>query len=113
MPMPVTASGGTTPYSYLWNQGTLTATAGSLAAGSHLTKAGTRALANQSPEPLSNWSLSLGEDALVGGGLVLAFLNPWLFLALLGLLILLALWLLPRLWRALRGLLAKLKRQAA
>lgn len=84
---------------------------GSLAAGSHLTKAGTRALANQSPEPLSNWSLSLGEDALVGGGLALAFLHPWLFLALLGLLILLALWLLPRLWRASRGLLAKLKRQ--
>lgn len=53
----------------------------------------------------------LGEDALVGGGLVLAFLNPWLFLALLGLLIVLALWLLPRLWRALRGLLAKLRRQ--
>lgn len=38
--------------------------AGSVALGSHATKAGTRAAANTSPEPFSNWILSLGEDAL-------------------------------------------------
>lgn len=38
---------------------------GSLAAGTHFSKAGTRALANTSPEPFSNWILSLGEDAFV------------------------------------------------
>jgi hypothetical protein len=38
---------------------------GSLAAGTHLGKAGTRAMANTSPEPFSNWILSLGEDAFV------------------------------------------------
>lgn len=38
---------------------------GSLAAGSHFTKAGTRAVANTSPEPFSNWILSLSEDAFV------------------------------------------------
>jgi hypothetical protein len=38
---------------------------GTLAAGTHLSKAGTRALANTSPEPFSNWMLSLGEDAFV------------------------------------------------
>lgn len=38
---------------------------GSLAAGSHFSKAGTRAIANTSPEPFSNWFLSLGEDAFV------------------------------------------------
>lgn len=38
---------------------------GTLAAGSHFTKAGTRAVANTSPEPFSNWILSLGEDAFV------------------------------------------------
>jgi hypothetical protein len=38
---------------------------GSLAAGSHFTKAGTRAVANTSPEPFSNWILSLGEDVFV------------------------------------------------
>lgn len=38
---------------------------GTLAAGTHFTKAGTRAVANTSPEPFSNWILSLGEDAFV------------------------------------------------
>ncbi len=38
---------------------------GSVAASSHLTKAGTRAVANASPEPFSNWLLSLGEDGFV------------------------------------------------
>jgi uncharacterized protein DUF4126 len=37
---------------------------GSVAMTSHVTKAGTRAAANTSPEPFSNWILSLGEDAL-------------------------------------------------
>ena len=40
---------------------------GSLAAGTHFSKAGTRAMANTSPEPFSNWILSLGEDAFVVG----------------------------------------------
>lgn len=38
---------------------------GSLAAGTHFSKSGTRAIANTSPEPFSNWILSLGEDAFV------------------------------------------------
>ena len=38
---------------------------GTLAAGTHFSKAGTRAIANTSPEPFSNWILSLGEDAFV------------------------------------------------
>src|SRR3954467_13029604 len=36
---------------------------GALAAGTHLGKAGTRVIANASPEPFSNWILSLAEDA--------------------------------------------------
>jgi hypothetical protein len=36
-----------------------------LASGSHLAKAGTRFGANTSPEPLSNWILSLSEDGFV------------------------------------------------
>ena len=40
---------------------------GTLAAGTHLTKAGTRAVANTSPEPFSNWALSFGEDIFVIG----------------------------------------------
>ena len=38
---------------------------GTLAAGTHLTKAATRAAANTSPEPFSNWILSLSEDVFV------------------------------------------------
>jgi hypothetical protein len=38
---------------------------GTLAASTHFTKAGTRAVANASPEPFTNWILSLAEDVFV------------------------------------------------
>jgi uncharacterized protein DUF4126 len=38
---------------------------GTVAAGSHFTKAGTRVVANTSPEPFSNWALSVLEDGFV------------------------------------------------
>jgi len=57
-------------------QGLAALLGGTLAAGSHLTKAGTRAVANTSPEPFSNWLLSLGEDGLVVGLGVLALTHP-------------------------------------
>jgi hypothetical protein len=38
---------------------------GTVAATSHASKAGTRAVANTSPEPFSNWFLSLSEDVFV------------------------------------------------
>ena len=42
------------------------AVAGAALAGStHVAKAGTRAVANTSPEPFSNWALSFSEDGLV------------------------------------------------
>ena len=49
---------------------------GALATGTHLTKAGTRAAANTSPEPFSNWILSLAEDAFVVGLGALALKFP-------------------------------------
>jgi hypothetical protein len=49
---------------------------GTLAAGTHFTKAGTRAVANTSPEPFSNWALSLAEDAFVVGLSTLALTYP-------------------------------------
>ena len=49
---------------------------GTLAAGSHFTKAGTRVAANTSPEPFSNWALSLAEDAFVIGLSTLALKFP-------------------------------------
>jgi hypothetical protein len=49
---------------------------GTLATGTHLTKAGTRAAANTSPEPFSNWALSLVEDVFVLGLSALALKFP-------------------------------------
>jgi Domain of unknown function (DUF4126) len=49
---------------------------GVLATSTHLTKAGTRAAANTSPEPFSNWILSLAEDAFVVGLGALALKFP-------------------------------------
>ena len=59
--------------------GMLAAGAGT-ALASHLLKAGTRAALNVSPEPVSNWTASLGEDAVVVTGLALAFAHPFLAL---------------------------------
>src|SRR4051812_1063080 len=49
---------------------------GTLAAGTHFTKAGTRAVANASPEPFSNWILSISEDIFVVGLGTLALTHP-------------------------------------
>ena len=72
---------------------------GMIAAGTHAAKAGTRAVINTSPEPFSNWGMSLFEDVLVFGGLALAVFNPVAFLIGLGLFALLVIWLVPKIWR--------------
>jgi uncharacterized protein DUF4126 len=54
---------------------------GSVAMTTHLTKAGTRAVANTSPEPFSNWALSLGEDVLAVGISYVALGHPMIALA--------------------------------
>ena len=51
-------------------------TGAALAASTHLTKAGTRAVANTSPEPFSNWILSLSEDGFAIGLGLLALKYP-------------------------------------
>ena len=73
---------------------------GSLAATSHAAKAGSRVVINASPEPFTNWAASITEDVTVIAGLWAALHYPWLFLAALLVFILLMIWLLPKLWRA-------------
>ncbi|MBB1472936.1 MULTISPECIES: DUF4126 domain-containing protein [unclassified Luteimonas] len=71
------------------------ATGAGVALGSHVLKAGSRALINTSPEPLSNWGASAAEDVAVVGLMGLALAYPWLALGLAGLisaLLALALW---------------------
>ena len=58
------------------------ATGAGVALTSHVIKAGSRALLNTSPEPVSNWTASVTEDVAVVGGLTLAFTHPWLALSL-------------------------------
>lgn len=54
--------------------------AGSVAMTTHLSKAGTRAVANASPEPFSNWILSLLEDAFAVTFSWVALRHPYLAL---------------------------------
>ena len=72
----------------------------------HGAKAGTRLVANASPEPISNIALSLTEDAGVIGGLgVLDYSykhDPWLALAVFGFILLALLYLTPKIFRFLR-----------
>jgi hypothetical protein len=75
---------------------------GSLAAGTHATKAGSRVLINTSPEPFTNWAASLSEDVLVIAGLWTALHHPWIFIAGLIIFILLMIWLLPKIWKGIK-----------
>ena len=77
---------------------------GTLAAGSHLAKSGTRAVINTSPEPFSNWTASFGEELAVGTVLWLAFAHPLVALVVLAVLVALMVWLIPKVWRMIRAL---------
>jgi hypothetical protein len=77
---------------------------GTITAGTHFAKAGSRLAINASPEPFSNWLASFGEEGLVLGGMWALLASPGLFLGLLALFLLLAVWLLYRLGRGARRL---------
>jgi hypothetical protein len=81
---------------------------GTLAAGSHATKAGSRMLINTSPEPFTNWLASIGEDIAVIGGMWLAVKHPYVFLALLAAVVALTIWLLPKILHLIGRLLRKI-----
>lgn len=68
----VTALGHATPAV----QGLVALIGGSVALSTHLTKAGTRAVANTSPEPFSNWLLSIVEDVFAIGLAYVAMNHP-------------------------------------
>jgi hypothetical protein len=76
---------------------------GTLAGASHFAKAGTRALINLSPEPVSNWAASATEDVGALLGIALAMFVPLLFLVMLIVFLVCAGWALPRLARGVHG----------
>jgi Domain of unknown function (DUF4126) len=82
---------------------------GSLTAATHATKAGSRVIINSSPEPVSNWFTSLGEDLLVITGMWAALTHPLIFVVFLILFIILMIWLLPKIWRGIKRIFSTLK----
>jgi hypothetical protein len=82
---------------------------GTLAAGSHLAKTGSRAVINTSPEPFSNWAASFGEELAVGSVLWLAFSHPIAALVVVFVLTVVAIWLIPKLWRTIGRIFARVR----
>jgi hypothetical protein len=98
------AAGGA-PLEWRWGAALL---AGGVALTSHGTKASTRAAVNASPEPFSNWALSLGEDALAVWLTWMAAKHPTATIVIVALLLVLASYLFFHLFRFLRRALQRL-----
>ena len=79
---------------------------GGLALSTHGTKATLRAAANVSPEPLTNWALSVVEDLIAVGAAVLAVLQPVVILVVVCVFLVIFVWLVPKVLRRLRRMLA-------
>ncbi len=73
---------------------------GGLALSSHGTKAAVRATANLSPEPVSNWVLSIVEDIIAFIGTILAVFAPILIAIVLLLFGIFFIWFAPKVIRA-------------
>ncbi|HEV7890029.1 MAG TPA: DUF4126 domain-containing protein [Pyrinomonadaceae bacterium] len=79
---------------------------GGLALSTHGTKATVRAAANVSPEPLTNWALSVVEDVIAVGAVVLSVIHPVVILFVIAVFAVLFVWLLPKVLRRIRRMLA-------
>ena len=75
---------------------------GGLAFSSHGTKAAVRVGANLSPEPVSNWVLSVVEDVIAFVGTILAVFAPVIITIVLVIFVLFFFWFFPKVIRATR-----------
>jgi len=75
---------------------------GGLALSTHGTKATMRAAANTSPEPLTNWALSIIEDIFALGAVVISVLHPVAILVIILIFLLILAWILPKVLRRVR-----------
>jgi hypothetical protein len=80
---------------------------GGIALGSHGAKAATRLAANTSPEPVSNITLSLAEDAVAFGSAILMAFFPVVMLFIVATFLIVMIWLTPKIIRAIRWLSAR------
>ena len=93
------------PEAWRWGAALL---AGGIALTSHGTKASARAAVNMSPEPLSNWALSFGEDVLAVWLVWFATAHPTAAIIVVSVLFGVSLFLLYHLFQFLRRTLRKL-----
>jgi len=84
---------------------------GSVALTSHGTKASTRVAVNTSPEPVSNWILSLGEDGLAIALTWMAAAHPLITFVLVSLLVAICIYIVVKLFGALRRGLSRIFRR--
>ena len=77
---------------------------GTITAGTHFAKAGSRLAINTSPEPFSNWLASFSEEGMVLGGLWVMLASPAIFLGLLAVFLIVAGYLIYRVAGLLRRL---------
>ena len=82
---------------------------GGLALSSHGTKAALRAGANLSPEPVSNWVLSIVEDIIAFVGTILAVFAPIIIAIFLIIFALFFLWFAPKVFRAIKRMILATK----
>lgn len=82
---------------------------GGLAFSSHGTKAAVRAGANLSPEPVSNWILSLVEDIIAFVGVILAVFAPVLIAIVLIIFAGFFVWFAPKVFRAVRRIFSAIR----
>jgi hypothetical protein len=82
---------------------------GGLALSSHGTKAAVRATANLSPEPVSNWVLSIVEDIIAFAGALLSVFAPVLIAIVLVIFAVFFFWFAPKVFRALRRIFSALR----
>jgi len=75
---------------------------GATAAGSHMTKAGTRVAINTSPEPFTNWFISLVEDVFVIGLSLFTLKFPLLALVVSLAIVVMIVWIARKIWRWLK-----------
>lgn len=80
---------------------------GAVAASSHAVKATTRLGVNASPEPFSNWTLSVSEDFVALLALWATFNHPYIMLGFVAVFFVFALWITPKIFRAAREMFRK------
>lgn len=82
---------------------------GGLALSTHGTKAAVRGVVNLSPEPVSNWVVSVLEDVIAFAGVFLAVFAPLISAIVLGVFLIFFMWFAPKVFRAIRGMLATVR----